>query len=554
MGGTAGHDIGLRKGPEMKTRSALLMAAVIVAPLAALAQQPVDLNVVTKIRDEGLNHSQVMDTAWYLTDVIGPRLTNSPAFRRATQWTRDKLAEWGLVDAHLEPFDFGRGWSFSNVDVRMVTPDQAPLLAYPKAWTPGTDGEIRGKVAQAVIESEKDFDQYRGKLKGAIVFLNKERELEPPEGDPFHRYSEEQLENIEEYPINGGRHPDWRERYLKRMQFAPKLAAFLAEEGAIATVEISDRDAGLVTGSGARGYKKGDEPRMPQLVMAAEHYNRICRLLEHDQPVELAIDVDARFWDDDTNTNNVIAEIPGTDLKDQIVMAGAHLDSWHTGTGATDNGAGCAVVMEAARILEAIGVKPRRTIRVALWSSEEQGLNGSRAYVAQHFASRAEPTDPEQKKLPEWARTERGPLQLKPEYEKLDAYYNVDNGSGKLRGIYAQENAAVVPIFAEWLKPLHDLGADTVTLRDTRGTDHLSFDAVGLPGFQFIQDPLDYMARTHHTEMDVYDRLQRADLMQASVVLASFLYDTAVRDEMMPRKPLPKDEGGHEKGHEQPSH
>jgi carboxypeptidase Q len=538
----------------MRTRSVLLMAVMVAAPLAAIAEQPVDLGVVTKIRDEGLNRSKVMDTAWTLTDAIGPRLTNSPAYRRAAAWARDTLAGWGLVNAHLEPFEFGRGWSFSDIDVRMVAPVEAPLIAYPKAWAPGTDGEIRGKVVQATIESEKDFDQYAGKLEGAVVFLDKERELAPPDNDVFRRYTEEELENIEAFPIRGERSPEWRQRYRRRMQFAPKLAAFLAKEGVIATVEISDRDGGLVSGSGTRGYRKGDEPKMPQLVMAAEQYNRICRLLEHDQPVELAIRVDARFWDDDTNTNNVIAEIPGTDLKDQVVMAGAHLDSWHTSTGATDDAAGCAVVMEAARILKAIGVKPRRTIRVALWSSEEQGLNGSRAYVSQHFASRAEPKDPEQRRLPEWMRRDRGALQLKPEYETLSAYYNIDNGSGKLRGIYAQENAAVVPIFTQWLKPFHDLGADTVTMRDTRGTDHLSFDAVGLPGFQFIQDPLDYMARTHHTEMDVYDRLQRADLMQASVVLASFIYNTAMRDDMMPRKPLPKDEESHPEGHEQPSH
>ena len=274
--------------------------------------------------------------------------------------------------------------------------------------------------------------------------------------------------------------------------------------------------------------------------MAAEQYDRLCRLLDAGEKVELAIDVRAKFLEDSTDATNVVAEIPGSDLKDQVVMAGAHLDSWHGGTGATDDAAGCAVVMEAARILEAIGVKPRRTIRVALWTSEEQGLNGSRAYVSRHFAEREpDPSADANDDMPHWLRRNRGPLVFKPEYDKLAAYFNLDNGSGRVRGIYAQENAAVVPIFTAWLAPFHDLGAATVTMRNTRGTDHLSFDAVGLPGFQFIQDPLDYFARTHHTNMDVYDRLQRQDLMQASVIMAAFLYDAAMREEMLPRKPSP---------------
>ncbi len=266
------------------------------------------------------------------------------------------------------------------------------------------------------------------------------------------------------------------------------------------------------------------------------------RLLDQKREVKLRIDVAAHFWEDDTRADNTVAEIPGTDLKDQVVMAGAHLDSWHGGTGATDDAAGVAVVMEAARILHALGVHPRRTIRVALWSSEEQGLNGSRAYVSEHFATRPEPTDPEQKALPSWARRNQGPLTFKPEYGKLSAYFNLDNGGGRIRGIYAQENAAVVPVFRAWLAPLADLGADTVTMRTTGSTDHVPFDSVGLPGFQFIQDPLDYFPRTHHTNMDVYERLQREDLMQASVVMAAFLYDAAMRDDMIPRKPAPVEE------------
>jgi carboxypeptidase Q len=519
-----------------------MLAVVLVgAPLVAAAQEPVDLDVVTRIRDEGLNRSRVMETARVLTDDIGQRLTNSPAMRRAEQWTRARLAEFGLANAHLEPFEFGRGWAFSDVDVRMTKPEEVPLLALPKAWTPGTRGPVRGPVELVVVENEADIEKLHGKVSGKIVLLDPPRELKPPDGPEFERYTLDDLAKLAQYPIRPGRMPDFRERYMKRRVLAEKVKQALEAEGALASVEISMRDGGLITVGGNRSYAPGEDPGVPGLVMAAEHYNRVARLLEHGTEVDLEISVTARFHEDDTKANNVIAEIPGTDRKDEIVMAGAHLDSWHAGTGATDNAAGCAVIMEAARILEAIGVKPRRTIRVALWSSEEQGLNGSRAYVAQHFASRPEPTEPAQKALPEWARSRRGPLQLKPEFAKLSAYFNVDNGSGRIRGIYAQENAAVVPIFEAWLKPFADLGADTVTMRDTRGTDHLSFDAVGLPGFQFIQDGLDYDTRTHHTEMDVYDRLQPADLMQASVVLASFLYDAAMRDGMVPRKPLPEE-------------
>jgi hypothetical protein len=526
----------------MRTNRWLIAAVFVVAPLVAAAQESVDLDVVTRIRDEGLNRSQVMETARVLTDEIGPRLTNSPAMRRAEEWTRAKLAEWGLMNAHLEPFEFGRGWSFSRVDVRMVKPVEAVLYALPKAWTPATAGVVRGAVMRASVESEDDLDKLHGKIAGKIVFLDKPRELKPPEGPQFARYSEQELEALEQYPIMAARRPEFRERFQRQARLADKLKTFLKAEGALASVEISARDGGIITVAGIRSYKPGEDPGVPGLVMIAEHYDRICRLIEHDATVELELAVDARFYENDTRANNVIAEIPGGDRKDEVVMAGAHLDSWHAGTGATDNGAGSVVVMEAARILKAIGVKPRRTVRVGLWSSEEQGLNGSRAYVAEHFGARAEPTDPEQKALPEWARRQRGPLQLKPEHAKLSAYYNIDNGAGRIRGIYAQENAAVRPIFDAWLKPFADLGAGAVTLRDTRGTDHLSFDAVGLPGFQFVQDELDYESRTHHSQMDVYDRLQAADLMQASVVLASVLYDTAMRDGLMPRKPLPREE------------
>jgi len=538
----------------MRKTTALLLPLLLAVPLVAAAQEPVDLQVVTKIRDEGLNRSQVMETARVLTDEIGPRLTNSPAYRRATDWTRGKLTEWGLANARLEAFEFGRGWSFSYVNVRMLKPDTVPFEALPKAWTPGTNGAVHGPVTRVTVEKAEDLDQYKGKLAGTIVLITAPEErppqaqVQPPQQQPeenlFQRYTDEALEKLEEFPISDRNLGELRRRFGRDSGLAKKRREFFASEGVVATVEVSSRDGMLLRLGGNTAYKVGENPGVPGLVLAAEQFNRITRLLDKGTEVELEVNVEAKFHEDQTKVNNVIAEIPGTDLKlkDEVVMAGAHLDSWHPGTGATDDAAGCAVVMEAARILEAIGVKPRRTVRVALWAGEEQGLRGSRAYVAEHFAFRPDPDDPAQKDLPEFARTERKPLQFKPEWKKLSAYFNLDNGSGKIRGIYAQENAALRPIFAAWLEPFHDLGADTVTLRRTGGTDHQSFDGVGLPGFQFIQDELDYDTRTHHTAADTYERLQAADLKQASVIMASFIYNAAMRNEMLPRKPVPRDE------------
>jgi carboxypeptidase Q len=326
------------------------------------------------------------------------------------------------------------------------------------------------------------------------------------------------------------------------MQFQKELAQFLKDEKAVALIEPSYYDNGLVTMSGTRAYRDGEPEGIPELNMAVEHYGRIARLLERKVEVELELNVQTKFHTSDPMAYNTLAEIPGTDKKDEVVMLGAHLDSWHGGTGATDNAAGVAAAMEAVRILKALDLKPRRTIRIGLWSGEEQGLLGSRGYVKEHFASRPEPTDPAQKALPEYMRRPTGPLTLKPEYKKVSAYFNIDNGMGKLRGIYAQENAGARPIFEAWIEPLKDLGATTVTMRNTGGTDHQAFDGVGIPGFQFIQDPADYFTRTHHTNMDVYERVQREDVMQQAVVLATFVYHAAMRDQMLPRKPLLKED------------
>lgn len=505
------------------------------------AEEPVDLEMVTRIRSEGFHNSQVMDVASHLTEEIGSRLTGSPQLLEANEWTREKLAEWGLANAHLEPYRFGRGWSFSRSVVRMVAPREAQLLAFPKAWTPGTNGPVRGEAMRVDLESEKDFEKYRGKLAGRILFLDPIEEPEAREGPELQRYDEEGLGEVTEFEIPEARSRSWRRGALDRWKLRQALAEFLAAEKVAATVETSSRAHGIVRVTSGGSQEPGESPGVPALMMAREHYNQIVRRLDAGRPVEIEVDVAARFHDEDTRAYNTVAEIPGTDRKGEVVMAGAHLDSWHASSGATDNAAGVAVMMEAVRILKALGVKPRRTIRIALWSGEEQGLLGSVAYVKEHFATRPETTDPEQKKLPERFRTDTWPLKLKPGHGKLSAYFNLDNGTGKIRGIYTEENAAVKPIFDAWLAPFADLGATTVTLRKTGGTDHIPFDQVGLPGFQFIQDDIEYGSRTHHTHLDDYDHLRREDLMQASVIMASFLYHAAMRPDLLPRKPLPQE-------------
>jgi hypothetical protein len=525
----------------MTTRiPAALALSVLLLPSPVAAEEAVDLEMVTRIRDEGLSNSKVMETAEYLTDVIGPRVTGSPQMKQANDWTRAQLEAWGLAGARLEGYAFGRGWSLERATVQMVAPTPATLQALPRAFTPGTDGPRRGKVVKVRIESEKDTEKYRGQLAGRIVLVGEPRPSEAPEKAPFTRFTEQELEELAQFDAAPRRRTPYdRDQMARRLRLQRILRPFFAAEHAMATIEASTSDEGVLVGRGG-SYVKGEDPGVPAMVMAADQYNRLARLVDRGIDIELEIDVRARFHDEDPTAYNTLAEIPGTDKRGEVVMLGAHLDSWHGSTGATDNAAGSAVAMEAVRILRALEIKPRRTIRIALWSGEEQGLLGSRAYVAEHFGSRP-PADPEERDLPSFLRRETGPLTVKPEHAKLSAYFNVDNGTGKIRGIYAERNAAVAPIFAAWLAPLKDLGATTVTLRTTRGTDHVSFDSVGLPGFQFIQDDADYDTRTHHTTLDTFDRLQKADLMQAAVVLATFAYEAAMRPDRLPRRPLPRD-------------
>ncbi|MDP2282729.1 MAG: M20/M25/M40 family metallo-hydrolase [Pseudohongiella sp.] len=512
----------------------------VFAQTALSPAEHVDLDVVTRIRQEGLHRSQVMDTLWHLTDVIGSRLTGSPGMDEANAWTRDKLAAWGLSDARLEPFHFGKGWSFDRVSLHMESPRKEPLIAYPRAWTPGTNGIVQGEVMRITLEDDDDLETHRGKLAGKILMMEAPRVIAEGETSMVHRHDDDTLENLINFPIPSDATPPVAGARARTHHFREKLNAYLQDEGVAATLYLSSRDYGIVRLGAGAAQDADANPGVPSLQMAAEHYNMLTRLLDDERPVSVSLEVEARFHEDDLNAYNTIAEIPGRGRRaDEIVLVGAHLDSWHAGTGATDNAGSVAAIMEAVRILKAIGVQPERTIRIALWSGEEQGLIGSRAYVAQHIATRPESTDPEQLSIPARVRDVTWPIQLLPGHARHVTYLNMDNGSGKIRGVYAQENSAVQPIFEAWLKPFNDLGADTVTLRNTGSTDHIPFDDVGIPGFQFVQDRLDYNTRTHHSHLDTYDYARREDLMQASVVIASFLYNAAMRAEPLPRKPLP---------------
>jgi len=506
---------------------------------AVSAHEPVDLDAVTTIRDQGFRHSQVMDLVWHLSEGVGPRLTGSPQELEAHRWVEETFQEWGL-QSWLESYDFGRGWTMERAQVRMLQPYVQPLEALPGAWSPGTNGPVRGKVIRVTLESDDDLVEWSGKLAGTIVLLDDAAEPKQIDAELFSRHDEVRLEELEMYEIPDEHWGDWRQRQLKRFKFWKKLAAFLEEEGVLATIEISSRDNGLVRVTGNRSNREGERPLgVPTLTMTTEHYNRLVRMIDREIEPELEVDVAVRWFEEDGKAYNTLADLPGSDLADQFLLVGGHLDSWHAGTGATDNASGCAVVMEALRILKDAGLQPRRTIRAAFWSGEEQGYMGSREYVKRHIATRPETTDPEQLALPTWARKRTWPIQPLSGHAKISAYFNIDNGGGQIRGIYAEENAAIVPIFAAWLEPFADLGAATVTMRRTGGTDHQPFDWVGIPGFQFIQDSMDYMGRTHHSNVDTYDHLNPDDLKKSAVILASFIWHAANRDELLPRKPMP---------------
>jgi carboxypeptidase Q len=518
--------------PSRATFARGLAAVALLVAVPATAQESVDAAAINRIKSEGYGHSQVMDIASWLTDVYGARLTGSPNARDAGDWAVKKMTEWGAVGATLEPWGpFGRGWSNEYTAVSVIAPRPFPVVAYPSAWTPGTKGMVKGEAILAVVSSPADFDQWRGKLRGKVVLASPSRLIEPHFAADAHRLTDDELAKMEQAPVpqpGGGRRgpgagqPNFQEQLRQRQQDAAAVADFLVKEGVLAVVTSGRGDDGTVFVGGGGSRDPATPTLTPALVFEAEHYGRIARMLEKGIPVTLQLDVRNRFQDADLNSFNVVAELPGTDpqLRDEVVMLGAHFDSWHTGTGATDNAAGSAVMMEALRILKASGVSLKRTVRIALWTGEEEGLLGSRAYVKAHFG------DPQTMKL-----TAAQP--------KLAGYFNVDNGTGRIRGVYLQGNTAVAPIFRAWMVPFADSGMTALTPANTGGTDHLSFDALGMPGFQFIQDPMDYGTRTHHSNQDVWERLQAGDMIHNAVVVASFVYLTANRPEPLPRKPLP---------------
>ena len=524
-----------------------LLAVVVVMVaggfLGGQAPERADLDAIYLIKDEGFERSQVMEVLSYLTDVYGPRLTNSPNIKAASKWTMAKMNEWGLANVKQESWGpFGRGWSNEKVYLQATAPQKYPILGLPKAWTPGTDGLVSGEAVLAVIASAKDIDNYRGKLRGKFVMTASALPIAVSVAPLSTRYDDKTLEEISRQPPpappgrRGGPQPAAGPAAPgtpnPQQEFNRQRTEFFVSEGILATLEPSrgvnggtifvQGPAPAGVGGNPMAFRDPKAPKsVPQLVIAAEQYNRIMRTLEKKIPVKLEMDVENKFYDDDLNAFNIVGEIRGTDAADEVVMLGAHFDSWHGGTGATDNAAGSAIMLEAMRILKATGLKMRRTVRLALWTGEEQGLLGSRAYVKDHFADR--PT-----------------MALKPEHAKLSAYFNVDNGTGAIRGVYLQRNEAVAPVFREWMDPFKNIGMTTLSIRNTGGTDHLAFDEVGLPGFQFIQDAVEYDTRTHHSNMDVYDRIQPSDMIQNAVIVASFVYNAANREQKLPRKPLPK--------------
>ena len=576
----------------------VLLVCFVFSPATLLAQTPAaqpqggaapqtpapDPNdPVQRIKDEGMNRSQVMQTLSYLSDVIGPRLTASPGMKRANEWTRDQLTKWGLQNAHLEAWGpFGRGWTLKKFSAQVSEPIAIPLIAYPKAWSPGTNGPVTAEVVYVDAKTEADLAKFKGKLAGKIVLTSPLREV-PAHFDALGtRMNEKDLLALADAPEpraqNRGNFggPNAASAFRAAAAFGNARMRMFDEEKVAMLIDPSRGDGGTIFvqsaavvppaqqdpsatpfGRGTPPYDKSGPKVIPQMVLAIEHYNRIVRMLQAGEPVKMTVDLAVAWQDQDLMGYNTVAEIPGTDLKDEVVMLGGHMDSWHSGTGATDNAAGVSVAMEAVRIIQALGLKPRRTIRIALWTGEEQGLLGSRAYVAEHFGSmQTPPASTSAVPATGGASTntmgggagngngsttqQSAPVLVKKaDYEKFSGYFNLDNGTGKIRGVYLQGNEGVRGLFRQWLAPFRDMGAATLSISNTGGTDHLAFDAIGLPGFQFIQDEIEYDTRTHHSNQDVFDRIQGDDMKQAATIMAAFVYQTAMRDDKLPRKPAP---------------
>ena len=525
-------------------RTALLLLAVAAAVAFVDAQsEKIDYVTIGRIRDEGLNRSQVMDHVSWLSDVYGPRLTGSPAIQQASEWAMKKFGEWGLTNIHQERWKLGKGWSLVRFSAHLLEPQIQPLIGFPIEWSPGTKGVVTADVTRVQIASEADFAKYRGKLAGKIVLTQPARQVRMLEGPIVLRMDDRWTAEAEATPVppaRGGRggaatDDDPAAGRGAQTAFRQKVADFFADEGAVAIFERGS-DSDMAAGGsdltwqqqhpdGGTIFPAGSAPRdanagkgVPRVTLAVEHYNRMIRVLDKGLPVKVELNVETKYYDADGF--NTLGELPGTDLASDVVLLGAHFDSHPYATGATDNATGSAAMMEAVRILKTLGVKPRRTIRLALWGGEEQGLLGSKAYVRDHLA-------------------DIDTMTLKPEHAKLAAYFNSDNGTGRVRGIWMQNNLAVRPIFEQWIAPLRDLGVTMLSPRPVTSTDHLSFDAAGVPAFQFLVDRLEYNARTHHSNMDTFDRVQRDDMVQQATVIAVFAYNAAMRDEKLPRKALP---------------
>jgi hypothetical protein len=538
----------------MRILPAAILGLSIAAIPSAQSVEKLDYAAIAQIRDEGLSRSQVMDHIGWLADVYGPRLTGGPAILQASDWALKKFQEWGLANPHRESFQFGRGWSLVRFQAHMIEPQVQPLIGFPGSWTPSTNGTVTAEVVRVQIDSEQDFERYRGKLAGKIALTQPAREVRMLEGLIVSRMGEAELKEAETTPVprpRGGGAGRGAAAGRGRgaaggQSLANRIQQFLKAEGAVATftrggdnltasigsdlsIQQQRPDGGTIFPSGGGSRTSDPSSLLPSVTLAVEHYNRMIRILEKGIPVKVELNLETKFYDEtaaEPRGFNTIAEIPGADpaLKDEVVLLGAHFDSVAAATGATDNATGSAAMMEAMRILQAVGVKPRRTIRIGLWGAEEEGLLGSRAYVREHYGDPAT-------------------MQLKPAQQKISVYFNSDNGTGRVRGVWLQGNLAVKPIFERWIEPLHDLGVVSLAPRSVASTDHVSFDNVGIPAFQFMVDRLEYNARTHHSNMDVYDRVQRDDMVQQATVIAVFAYNAAMRDEKLPRKALPRPQG-----------
>ena len=489
-----------------------------------------------RVADAGFNHGQVIGTVAHLSDSIGGRMTNSPAMREAERWTAGEFRRWGLKNVHTEGFEFGRGWWIESAGVRMLAPRPLALRSIPVAWTPATAAPVQAQIIVAPMRTEKDFAAYKGQLKDRIVLVSWPEDPKDDTEAPFQRFTDTDIYKQDRYSIPHT-DADSVSKMLERNRFSAALDRFLADEGAVAWARMSRLPGSLVHGEGY-AFRVGATPKLPGVELSAEDYRRLSRLAKLG-PVTLEIDSRVHYEDQDTKAYNVFADIPGKDPKAGYVMAGAHLDSWVAADGAADNGAGSAVVMEAGRILASLGVTPKRTIRIALWSGEEQGLHGSAAYINDHLARWPVPSDPQLAALGPYYADETLPSEYLPGFLELAAYFNIDNGSGKIRGIHTEGNFGATSMLREWMSPFASMGANNIVASPTGGTDHVLMSRLGLPAFQFVQDPLDYGSRVHHTNIDTYDHLRADDLRQAAVILATLLLDAANSDIPLPHKVPP---------------